>query len=64
MTDPPAPVEPAPSPEPRRKREAGRNLPLAIVTALLLAGTLLTTLVLSRPAFVGFLLVIVVLALL
>ena len=64
MTDPPAPVEPAPSPEPRRKREAGRNLPLAIVTAVLLAGTLLTTLVLSRPAFVGFLLVIVVLALL
>src|SRR6266496_4415888 len=64
MTDPPAPVEPAPSPEPRRKREAGRNLPLAIVTALLLAGTLLTTLVFSRPAFVGFLLVIVVLALL
>jgi phosphatidate cytidylyltransferase len=64
VTDPPAPVEPAPSPEPRRKREAGRNLPLAIVTAVLLAGTLLTTLVLSRPAFVGFLLVIVVLALL
>src|SRR6266508_3560652 len=64
MTDPPAPVEPAPSPEPRRKREAGRNLPLAIGTGVLLGGALLTTLVLSRPAFVGFLLVIVVLALL
>src|SRR6266702_2842736 len=62
MTDPPAPVEPAPSPEPRRKREAGRNLPLAIGTGVLLGGALLTTLVLSRPAFVGFLLVIVVLA--
>src|SRR6266496_1248445 len=64
MTDPPAPVEPAPSPEPRRKREAGRNLPLAIGSGVLLGGALLTTLVLSRPAFVGFLLVIVVLALL
>src|SRR6266536_259744 len=58
MTDPPAPVEPAPSPEPRRKREAGRNLPLAIGTGVLLGGALLTTLVLSRPAFVGLLLTI------
>jgi len=64
MADPPAPVEPAPSPEPRRKREAGRNLPLAIGTGVLLGGALLATLFISRPAFVGFLMVIVVLALL
>ena len=64
MTDPPAPVEPAPSPEPRRKREAGRNLPLAIATGVVLGGALLSTLLFSRPAFVVFLLVIVVLALL
>src|SRR6266508_3162978 len=54
MTDPPAPVEPAPSPEPRRKREAGRNLPLAIGTGVLLGGALLTTLVLSRRAFIAY----------
>lgn len=64
MADPPAPVEPAPSPEPRRKREAGRNLPVAIATGALLGGALLATLFVSRPAFVGFLMVIVVLALL
>jgi phosphatidate cytidylyltransferase len=49
---------------PRREPRAGRNLPVAIVTALLLAGVLITTLVLSRPAFVVFLLAIVTLALL
>jgi phosphatidate cytidylyltransferase len=51
---------------PRRERgaRAGRNLPLAIVTALALAGVLITSLVLSRPAFVAFLLGIVTLALL
>jgi phosphatidate cytidylyltransferase len=51
---------------PRRERgaRAGRNLPVAIVTALLLAGVLITTLVLSRPLFVAFLLGIVTLALL
>jgi phosphatidate cytidylyltransferase len=64
MTDPPAPVEPAPSPEPRRKREAGRNLPMAIATGVVLGGALLVTLLFSRPAFVAFLLAIVVLALL
>ncbi len=63
MADP-APVGPAPSPEPRRQRVAGRNLPLAIATALVLAGALLGTLLTSRPAFVAFLLVVVVLALL
>jgi phosphatidate cytidylyltransferase len=63
MTDP-APVEPVPAPEPRRQRRAGRNLPLAIGTAAVLAGALLGTLFTSRPAFVGFLLLIVVLALL
>ncbi|HEV3398425.1 MAG TPA: hypothetical protein VG693_03955, partial [Actinomycetes bacterium] len=62
----PVPLDPA-GPEaavPRRQRRAGRNLPLAIGTALLLAGLLIATLVLSRPAFVAFLLGIVVLALL
>jgi len=51
---------------PRRERgaRAGRNLPVAIITALLLAGVLITTLVLSRPVFVAFLLGIVTLALL
>jgi phosphatidate cytidylyltransferase len=51
---------------PRRERgaRAGRNLPLAIVTGLLLAGVLIASLVLSRPAFVAFLLGIVTLALL
>ena len=51
---------------PRREPgdRAGRNLPLAIATGLLLAGVLITTLVLSRPLFVAFLLGIVTLALL
>jgi phosphatidate cytidylyltransferase len=51
---------------PRREpgARAGRNLPLAIVTGLLLAGVLIGTLVLSRPLFVVFLLGIVTLALL
>ncbi|HEU4899709.1 MAG TPA: phosphatidate cytidylyltransferase, partial [Actinomycetota bacterium] len=50
---------------PRREpgARAGRNLPLAIVTALLLAGILITSLVLSRPAFLVFLVGIVTLAL-
>ncbi len=63
MADP-APIEPVPAPRPRREPGAGRNLPLAIATALVLAGVLLGTLFTSRPAFVGFLLLIVVLALL
>jgi phosphatidate cytidylyltransferase len=51
---------------PRRERgaRAGRNLPLAIVTALALAGVLIGSLLVSRPAFVAFLLGIVTLALL
>ena len=64
----PAPIDPAEAGAgvPRRERgaRAGRNLPLAILTALLLAGVLIGTLVLSRPAFVAFLLGIVTLALL
>ena len=64
----PAPIDPAEADAgmPRRGpgARAGRNLPLAIVTALLLAGVLLGSLVLSRPAFVAFLLGIVTLALL
>src|SRR6266516_1495344 len=64
----PAPTEPVPEPGPpngqRRQREAGRNLPLAIATALGLAGVLLASLLLARPAFVTFLLVIVELELL
>jgi phosphatidate cytidylyltransferase len=64
----PAPLDPAGAEAgmPRRERgaRAGRNLPVAIITALLLAGVLITTLVLSRPVFVAFLLGIVTLALL
>ena len=64
----PAPLDPAGAEAgmPRRERgaRAGRNLPVAIVTGLLLAGVLITTLVLSRPVFVAFLLGIVTLALL
>jgi phosphatidate cytidylyltransferase len=63
----PAPLDPAGADAgmPRRERgaRAGRNLPLAIVTALLLAGVLVASLVWSRPAFVAFLLGIVTLAL-
>jgi phosphatidate cytidylyltransferase len=62
----PVPLDPAgaEAPVPRRERRAGRNLPIAIATALLLAGLLIATLVWSRPAFVAFLLAIVTLALL
>jgi phosphatidate cytidylyltransferase len=64
----PAPLDPAGAGAgmPRRERgaRAGRNLPLAIATGLLLAGVLIASLVLSRPAFVAFLLGIVTLALL
>jgi phosphatidate cytidylyltransferase len=62
----PAPLDPADA-EPRtpgRARRTGRNLRLAIATGLLLAALLIVALVLSRPAFVAFLLAIVVLALL
>jgi phosphatidate cytidylyltransferase len=62
----PVPLDPAGAEAagPRRDRRAGRNLPVAIGTALLLAGLLIATLVWSRPAFVVFLLGIVTLALL
>jgi phosphatidate cytidylyltransferase len=64
----PAPFDPAEAGAgvPRREpgARAGRNLPVAILTGLLLAGVLIGTLVLSRPAFVAFLLGIVTLALL
>ena len=64
----PAPLDPAGADAgmPRRERgaRAGRNLPLAILTGLLLAGVLITSLILSRPAFIVFLLAIVTLALL
>ena len=64
----PAPFDPAGADAgaPRRERgaRAGRNLPVAILTALLLAGVLIASLVLSRPAFIAFLLGIVTLALL
>jgi phosphatidate cytidylyltransferase len=64
----PAPMDPAGAEAGRPRREpgdrAGRNLPVAIATALLLAGVLITSLVLSRPAFIAFLLGIVTLALL
>jgi len=61
-------MDPAGAEAGRPRREpgdrAGRNLPVAIATALLLAGVLITSLVLSRPAFIAFLLGIVTLALL
>jgi phosphatidate cytidylyltransferase len=60
----PAPLDPPEAPVPRRAPGPGRNLVLAVATALLLAGLLLAALVLSRPAFVAFVLAIVVLALL
>ena len=62
----PAPIDPAGAEAgmPRREQRAGRNLPVAIATALLLAGLLVATLLLSRPAFVLFLVGIVTLALL
>lgn len=46
-----------------RRRGAGRNLPAAIATGLLLAALLLGTLVLSRPVFLAFVLAVVLLAL-
>jgi phosphatidate cytidylyltransferase len=62
----PAPLDPADAEPPvtRRKRRAGRDLPLAIASGLLLAGLLLGSLILSRPAFVAFVLAVVLLALL
>jgi phosphatidate cytidylyltransferase len=64
----PAPLDPAGAEAGMPRREpgarAGRNLPLAILTGLLLAGVLIGSLVLSRPAFIVFLLGIVTLALL
>jgi phosphatidate cytidylyltransferase len=62
----PAPLDPADDepPVPRRERRAGRDLPLAVASGLLLAALLLGSLVLSRPAFVAFVLAVVVLALL
>jgi phosphatidate cytidylyltransferase len=64
----PAPLDPteagAGTPRHEPGGRAGRNLPVAIVTALALAAVLITSLVLSRPAFVAFLLGIVTLALL
>ena len=67
MADP-APLDPAGAGAEMPRREqgagAGRNLPLAIVTGLALAAVLIGTLLLSRPAFIAFLLGIVTLALL
>jgi phosphatidate cytidylyltransferase len=64
----PVPLDPAGAEAGMPRREpgarAGRNLPLAILTGLLLAGVLIGSLVLSRPAFIVFLLGIVTLALL
>jgi len=63
----PAPLDPADDEPPvsrRRQRRAGRDLPLAIASGLLLAALLLGSLILSRPAFVAFVLAVVVLALL
>jgi phosphatidate cytidylyltransferase len=56
------PLEPAGTPVPGRGSRTGRNLPLAIVTGVGLAGLLLGALVLSKPVFVLFVLVVVLLA--
>ncbi|HVD13119.1 MAG TPA: phosphatidate cytidylyltransferase [Actinomycetota bacterium] len=56
------PLEPAGTPVPRRAPRSGRNLPLAIVTGVGLAGLLLGALVLSKPVFVLFVLTVVLLA--
>jgi phosphatidate cytidylyltransferase len=68
LADPAAPLDPAGAGSGMPRREpgagAGRNLPLAIATGLLLAGVLIGSLLLSRPAFIAFLLGIVTLALL
>jgi phosphatidate cytidylyltransferase len=47
---------------PRRASRSGRNLPLAILTGVGLAGLLLGALVLSKPVFVLFVLAVVLLA--
>jgi phosphatidate cytidylyltransferase len=59
----PASLDPAEAGAPRREPGAGRNLPLAVATGMALAAVLLLALVWSRPAFVAFLLAVVVLAL-
>ena len=56
------PLEPAGTPVPRRAPRSGRNLPLAIITGVGLAGLLLGALVLSKPVFVLFVLTVVLLA--
>ena len=56
------PLEPAGTPVPRRAPRSGRNLPLAIVTGVGLAGLLLGALVLSKPVFVLFVVAVVLLA--
>jgi phosphatidate cytidylyltransferase len=56
------PLEPAGPPVSRRASRSGRNLPLAILTGVGLAGLLLGALVLSKPVFVLFVLVVVLLA--
>jgi phosphatidate cytidylyltransferase len=56
------PLEPAGTPVPKRAPGTGRNLPLAILTGVGLAGLLLGALVLSKPVFVLFVLAVVLLA--
>jgi phosphatidate cytidylyltransferase len=54
---------PADGTVPRRRRTAGRNLPVAIVTGLGLAVGFIAALVLAPPLFIAFLVGIVILAL-
>jgi len=61
--DPAGGPVPAGGAAPRRKRSAGRDLRLAVVTGLGLAAMLIAALVWSPPAFIAFLLGIVLLAL-
>ncbi len=64
MADAAAPLVPdEPPASRRRKRGAGRNLPAAIATGVGLAAVLIAALLLARLAFLGFVLVIVLLGL-
>jgi phosphatidate cytidylyltransferase len=59
----PAPAEPPGRPAPRRRRGPGRNLPLAILSGVLLLGAVVGALLLHPLAFVSVLAVIAFLAL-
>src|SRR5512145_1234518 len=57
----PVPMEPVPPPE--RRTRAGRNLPAAVGVGLALAALILLALYVWKPAFLGVIVVAIVLAL-